>query len=392
MDRGVFHFLPDTFKLGRLGEAPHKPTLRMRFEPGDVDDMRVELDYFAWPYVDRTRLEHAARELPAQLDGDPLKPGQIPAFKCMSPPREQLKLRLGLPGSSGLREGAEVELSSIIRERLHLSLDEFKEVWESLSSSLPVLFQGSIEVTLSDGVEQIPFVGRMDDLEGPTVDTTKRLLPSGEADVTITNTCESPVTLGEPHGFVLGPDGPVACTIAGIDPAAPITLQPGAPVDLHLVPVSAVQTLTDALVRFDRVDVAPDRDAIYEAILDTTVPLVALQRTIEVHGKHLFDPPDPDLVAVLVEFEHGQTVDLTAEKPEGTGVVQVVPVRDYVLGEISSADVANGSYRYRVTVVREQAPELSSDWSKPQTPDTLYPQMPAPPAPPAPPVPPVPTP
>jgi hypothetical protein len=393
MDRRVFHFLPDGFKIARQPAPPHAPTLLMRFLPGvqGLDDMRVQLDYFAVPHIDPERLEHAARELPALLDGDPLKPGQTPAFKSLSPPRDQLKLRIGLPGSqpgpsSGLREGAQVELSTVASERLTLSLLDFQALWASLFSSTPVLFQGSIEVTLSDGVEQIPFVGRMDDLEGPTVETAERLLTGGEVDVTLTNTCESPVTLHGIEAFVVGPDGPVACTLTGIDPTAPLPLASGAAVDLHLVPVSPVPVVTDALVRFDTVDVEPDKEAVYQAILDTSVPLDFL-RTITVRGKHLFDaakPEDP-LIAVLVEFECGSTAELTPSAPDGQGLVRL-PLRDYVLGSMSTADVANASYRYRMTLVHgASGQQRSRDWDEATT-EILYPVVvaTAPPAPAAP--------
>ena len=132
-------------------------------------------------------------------------------------------------------------------------------------------------------------------------------------------------------------------------------------------------------LRFATTEVKLDRDALYDAVLEDETSLVSLERPITVQGPHLFaaaSAAGTPLVAALVEFEHGTTAELTPEAMKGEGVVSL-PLRDFVLGAMSSTDLADAAYRYRVRLVRATGQERSPDWIE-DTVEILYPVAPAP--------------
>ena len=384
-DPRVFHHLPDAFTLGRQTTAPHTPTMVLRFLPGaeGLDDLRAQIDLFAMPTVDPARLADAAARLPGLLGDDPLEAGEVPQFKLLSLAREKLVLRLGLPGAAAgpyaAREGARIELDTVVSDQVELALPAFRAAWEALFSATPVLFQGSVEATFADGVEQIPFVARMDRLAGTVIDVTGAVGADGQASATVVNSSESPVVLTGPQPLIVGEAGAAAADVTEPDPALPIELAPGASVVLRLAPREPVPAGARVSLRFATTEVKLDRDALYDAVLEDETSVVSLDRPITVRGRQLFaaaSAAGTPLVAALVEFEHGSTAELTPEAMDGEGVVSL-PLRDFVLGEMSSTDLANAAYRYRLRLVHATGQERSPDWIEDTT-EILYPVAPAP--------------
>jgi hypothetical protein len=384
-DPRVFHHLPDAFTLGRQTTAPHAPTMVLRFLPGaeGLDDLRAQIDLFAMPSVDPARLADAAQQLPGLLGDDPLDAGEAPQFKLLSLPREKLVLRLGLPGAAAgpyaVREGARIELDTVVSDQLELALPAFRAVWEALFSSTPVLLQGSVEASFADGVEQIPFVARMDRLAGPVVDVTGAVGADGQATATVVNSSESPVVLTGPQPLIVGEAGAVPADVTEPDPAQPIELAPGASVVLRLAPRETPAAGARVSLRFASTELKLDRDALYDAVLEDETSVVSLERPITVRGAHLFaaaTAAGSPLVAALVEFEGGSTAELTPAAMDGEGVVSL-PLRDFVLGAMSSADLANAAYRYKLRLVHATGQERSPDWIEDTT-EILYPVAPAP--------------
>jgi hypothetical protein len=384
-DPRVFHHLPDAFTLGRQTTAPHAPTMVLRFLPGaeGLDDLRAQIDVFAMPTVEPARLADAAARLPGLLGDDPLEAGEVPQFKLLALPREKLVLRLGLPGAAAgpyaVREGARIELDTVVSDQVELALPAFRAAWEALFSATPVLFQGSVEATFADGVEQIPFVARMDRLAGPVIDVTGAVGADGQASATVVNSSESPVVLSGPQPLIIGEAGAIAADVTEPDPAQPIELAPGASVVLRFAPREPVPTGARVSLRFAATEVKLDRDALYDAVLEDETSVVSLERPITVRGGHLFaaaTAAGTPLVAALVEFEHGTTAELTPAAMDGEGVVSL-PLRDFVLGAMSSTDLADAAYRYRLRLVHATGQERSPDWIEDTT-EILYPVAPAP--------------
>ena len=61
-------------------------------------------------------------------------------------------------------------------------------------------------------------------------------------------------------------------------------------------------------------------------------------------------------MAILVEFERGETVELNAEKLEDTVVINF-PIRDMVLDKET-----HDAYRYRLVIVRQDNQSIDEEW------------------------------
>jgi hypothetical protein len=389
-DPSVFHYLPDAFKLSRRPKFPHEPSLIVRYVAGThgLDDMKVELSFVTVPYTDPARLQDAAQALPAKLE-DPLPAGTEPAFMTLSPAPEKISVSLSLPGGEGAAgfrhlDGARVDLPTVVSHTLEVTLEEFKRIYEALLGAVSVLFQGSVSVEFADGTEQIPLHARIDDMVGSVFEETEKPGASeGSVHLTLRNAIESPLTFSGVSAQLVVGKTPHSADIAGIDTSAPIDLAPGAEVELEIVPTEAVSgKVEDAVLDFTTLEVKPDVEKIYNAILDPTAPRDYI-RAITVRGTQFFAAAESAPVAVLVEFERGSTAELTPDKKDADGVVNQ-PLADYVLANVVRAeeptpetvDLTTATYRYKVTVITPQGGRTKSpDWIE-ETADILYPVAP----------------
>ena len=126
------------------------------------------------------------------------------------------------------------------------------------------------------------------------------------------------------------------------------------------------------LFDFDQVFVQPDAEAVWAAVVDQT-RLPEFTRTIKVKTiKQTFesrpDQPSDPVVAVVVDFERGDTVELKAEKLEADAKVRLSLV-DYILRRLDT-----GQYRYAVTVIRASGQSRDSEWRTDRT-GILFPQI-----------------
>ncbi|MEA2448085.1 MAG: hypothetical protein QOG63_17 [Thermoleophilaceae bacterium] len=386
----VFSHLPDAFKIARRDDTPRAPAMSVQLTAGsgDPETAQVTLEYLAQPVTDPERLVAAADELARYVPQE-----RLPiTFRVQQVASSRVHFSLTLPRTgtsraSGTTEGEpRVDVRGGIADVVTMGMADFRSVFDALSGGgSPVLFQGQLELSLGEGdadIEQIPFIARLNDLAGDVLLQAQTPHPDGGdggVDVTVTNAIECPLRIGGIGAdIVLAVGGPEASLPAHVEHDGgpePIILAPGAALLVHVVPDEppAADRARQAALSFTTLEPLPDRDLEWQAILDPSAPAV-FTRTIAVRGAGQFDPPpgqavDPDpVIAVLVEFEHGSTVELTPAQPDGDGTIRL-PLADFVL----NAEV-DASYRYRVRRVRRQARPPMSDWIADTT-SPLYPVL-----------------
>ena len=354
----VFFYLPDAFKLARDPDPPHKPLLRVWIRPGTLDEVQVNLDYMAVPSVDSERLAGTADQLREEVE-DTLPEGvSAPVYEPLPVSSQNVTFRLMLPraenGSTAneVQTEALIDVTSSITGSISRSLSGFESIFDALlsSSTSAVVFQGTIEATGlgGDRPEVIPFTARLNDLVGPPLDVAHSLQPR-TVDVTLTNAIESPVRVRELAAAIEYGDSTGDAEIVEVTPALPADLQPGGTLELVVRPVPAASgRITGVRIDQTEVDVRPDKEKIWDAILDDSVE-PSYDRPITVVATYVFqaqaEATDP-IQAVVVDFDRGNAIELTAAEPEGEGKV-AVPVADIIL-----RNEQESSYRYRLQVAR----------------------------------------
>ncbi len=376
-----FHFLPDSFKVARRPETPHYPMLAVRFPNPDAEAevMPVTLEYVAGPYFDEQRLEAAATEMKRKLPE--LSDLQIEFEPLLC---DATRLFLTLPrGEAGPqneeRKGAKIDLRTGILDAITLPMRDFQGVFDALFGDSAVVFQGEVvvEIDSSQGfpAEKVPVICRLTDLIGDIFDVeVEQDVSTSGVRATLRNGIESPA---EMRGLMAGltrnglrADG----VIAGLSFAAPIIARPGETITCQVTPATALGGSGEVAVLFDfdRVSVQPDAEAVWEAVVDQT-RLPEFTRTIKVKTiKQTFEP-SPDqasdpVLAVVVDFERGDTIDLNVDKLEADAKVRL-SLADYVIRRLD-----NGQYRYAVTVIRASGQSRDSDWRTDRI-GILFPQI-----------------
>jgi hypothetical protein len=361
--RNLFYYLPDTFKIARRPSAPHEPILSVRFESPDGAKERVSASctYCAVPVVNRERLAAALPSLEALVPADVLAAGGGIELEPLLPDPSSIVVKLAYPGSTtaegpfAARPQATVDLRAGIVDALTLTLDQFRAAYEALFSTGQLLFSGVVAFDMGGVGEQIPFQLRMHDTAEPFATWTQS--PEGaDIIVSLKNEIESPLHVRSIDGVLArGEDVTVEPLAAAT--AYPVDIAPAQSAQFRL-PAATGATLSD----LDLSDVAsvPDKDAIYDLILDPSTPPVYLRQIQVETFKPTFDAPagapQSQVMAIVVDFESGDTVELRAEQL--TAEVDLpVPLAGFVLGKVEDL-----SYRYKVTVVRLSGVTADEDW------------------------------
>jgi hypothetical protein len=349
----LFYHLPDSFKLVRRPGKPREPLMQLRYVPapdGTAGDTlaasRAVLDYIAYPVIDLERLADAAARF-KPLVAMPLPPGidgpQVQPFVAAA---DRLKLRLRLPGAAGYveRPQASVNLRSGIKDTLDLSLPEFQSVFDALFGAGLTLFTGEVALDLGDGAgESIPFAARLEDMTGDVVEFSATPEGAGVR-VTIANAIESPISVKALPATLTRGGQSAPAALANADFATPVTLAPGAAMQVVMTPATPLPdgAATSVALDLSQISVAPDRAAIYREILDPSTP-TAFSRTVHVvTGETRFSAGAEAPSRIVVEFDGGGAVDLHPGHVEGDALVKR-PISDFVLRHGSTA-----SYRYRL--------------------------------------------
>jgi hypothetical protein len=353
--RNAFYYMPDTFKLARRSEPPHQPILSASFESTDqdrsLDGLRATVTYVAVPVVSRERLTAALPTLrnftlpelaEAPIDLEPLLPDP-----------KGMRLRLSYPGADistgpfAPRLQAQVDLRSAIVDSIpNLTIDQFRALYDALFSTGQLTLTGSVTFDLGSEGESIPFKLRLFDTAEPLASWTE----TTEGDtlvVALKNEVESPLRIHRVDAIATEAANLTVKPLTSADGTLPMELAPAASTRFSLTPASGIDIL--GLDLFD-VETVPDRNAIYNLILDpTTRP--SFMRSISVKTFPLTfappaDAPDRQVLEIIVDFDDGNAVALTATELEQT-VRVTTPVASFVL-----ENPPRQEYRYKLTVVR----------------------------------------
>ena len=383
-----FYFLPDAFKVTRQDESPRAPRIGIRFPSPDSppETMPVTLEYVAAPVVDEDRLEDAAGELKRKLPqlADETRPIEFEPLLC-----DTTKLFMTLPrGDAGPqlqeRPGVTVDLRTGIRDAVTLPMTDFQAVFDALFGASAVLFQGEALVELDcDGAipsERVPVTCRLDDLAGDLLDMDGTPdAATGGVKATLRNGIESPVVVKGLKAVLVRGDSIIDATVRGPSFDTPIVLVADASLECEVVPSAPADGAGEVTAVFDSAQVAarPDAQAVWDAVVDKT-RLPEATRPMKVKTiRQTFDPPagnapDP-IVALVVDFERGDSVELNADALEADTKVRL-PLEDFVIRKLGT-----GEYRDKVTVIRVSGQARDADW-RVDTTGILFPTVaPAPP-------------
>jgi hypothetical protein len=368
----VFYFLPDCFKIVRRPESPHLPMMSVRFPTPDapVDTMPVTLEYVALPVSDPDRLFAAEQELKSHLPSPP-NPGDRVVFQPLL--ADKVVLQLAIPradsgsGPNQERTGAQVDLRNGIRDAVTLPMKDFQSLFDALFGSSAVLFSGQVVVDLGDGSdmpnESIPFAARMNDTVGEIFDYVESQdAASGGVQGTLTNAIESPIRITQLTANLHRGDAAVTGIIQGVSFSSPVDLGPGAKLTFVVAPSAPLPGGGPASAVFDlsKAAVIPDSESVWNAILDQSA-LPEYKRAVKVKTfaqmfKPTPDKPDDPILAIVVDFERGETVDLSADKLEIDATIRL-SISDYVLKKLDA-----GVYQYKVAVIRASGQTRDGNW------------------------------
>ncbi|HTG17091.1 MAG TPA: hypothetical protein VK747_17710 [Blastocatellia bacterium] len=383
-----FYYLPDAFKIVRLPQSPHKPTMSVRFATTDasIDAVQVSLDYIALPFVDPARLQAAASELKQKIT-EPLPPDANGLdFEPLLNPPDKTQLLLAIPrsdASSGPfddRKGAMIDLRSGIHDSLSLNMSQFQAVYDALFGGSINLLSGNVVMNLGGEQEAIPFAARMDDLIGEVFSYEE--FPdeeSGGLKISLKNAIESPIIINALNAEIRRGEAATPGQIRKLVSSEntdqlPVELKPGKELRLLLVPSSPLPGAGALHAVFDLtgIKVQPDKDAVWNAILDDALAVYPKLITVKTF-KQNFDPPpdnaDNQIMAVVVDFEGGVSVELNADKLEERDVPLPLPIGDYVLRKADQ-----GQYRYKVRVIRLSGETRDTEWRTDST-GILFPSL-----------------
>jgi hypothetical protein len=360
----LFYFLPDHIKVTRRPTAPFTPNMLVKFSSpdGSLENMRATVEYSAAPVIDPERLDAARLALRAHLPS-PMPAGITEAVfqPLVVTSRDQLELRVAIPradaGGAPLtaRPGVVTNLTDSFDEQIAgLTLPAFQELFDALFGKSAVIFLG--EVFVAGGGQRpdgsVPFVARLDDLHGAVFEETEVPGPDGIR-VSLRNGIESPVVVrGLPVEVLAGGETVPARleqpTLGGAAASFPVSLPAGGELSFRVVPSQplAAGVTPEALVELDDVKVEPDATAVWNAILDASLPAEYV-RTIRVVGLAEMFAPTTDVLAIAVDFDGGDGVILKRDALEAQAKVRM-PVADVVLRKVQEAE-----YGYTLVVMRQ---------------------------------------
>jgi hypothetical protein len=368
VERQIFYYLPDRFKLVRRPESPHYPMIALKVNSPDGSDtnMQVTIDYWAAPFIDQNRLNAAAIDL-ANFIPKPW-PASITGVVFQALVAEHPRLYLSLPnpgGSQSTRECPDVivELRSGFQDSRTLPLTAFQAVYDALFSDVTQLFQGQVKVEFPGGpTEVIPFNANINDLLGKQFDVMKSVDPnSGIVNVTLKNAIESPLRINALSAKLQYGNISVGGGIGALSMPLPADINPGESLTLSVIPSVAGQTNpTDVVFDYSGVTVLNAKEAVLATVMNVQ-SFATYKRQVSVTAiPRLFEPPidnpsDP-ITMVLVDFlASGETLSLTATEPMQMATLRL-PVKNFILNQIDT-----GAYQYQVTFVYAHRPPVKGE-------------------------------
>jgi hypothetical protein len=134
---------------------------------------------------------------------------------------------------------------------------------------------GEVEVDLPGANERIPFTARITDMIGEVFDYREVAeTASGVVSATLRNAIESPVRISRLGTSLRRGTAEVAARLNGLSLESPAELCPGAEVAFSVVPTMPLtgDGPPDAVFNLDGLEILPDPEAVWNAILDPTTP------------------------------------------------------------------------------------------------------------------------
>lgn len=366
----VFYYLPDSFKIGREAAAPRRPLMSVRVTGADasLQNSQVVVEYIALPVVDVSRL---TRDTPALRDLAGVLPPNVdaPVLQVLLLDAGQAHLRLALPGPNGTiifqaRDSTQISATGRLSDSLTLALPDFQAVYDALMGGSLTLFQGQVEITLDaqhgEVAPAIPFIARMSDLFGELLEY--QIVPdaaTGRLLVRLRNAIESPLQINRLEVGLWSGSVNIPAQISDFAPG--MTLGAGQEITVMLTP-SAPLSGADALrIVFDLsgLQVLPDRARIWDAILDPSSPSQFSQKIRVCTIPKTFDTQvENPVVALIVNFEHGDTIRLDPGNLEIEANVRQPLISDWILDKANT-----GQYRYRLTIIHTSGAAIEdNDW------------------------------
>jgi hypothetical protein len=252
-----------------------------------------------------------------------------------------------------------VSLQEIRDELPPLSIEEFQTVYEALfrRDGHDIVLVGQVKVNLGgESVPPVPFALALDDLVGDLFVVERAVdEANGGIRLTLRNAIESPIRIDNLRTTIRHGETEAPADIREL--VMPLEVGAGAAISFLVVPTATDTNLATAEVVLDRsgIEVLPDEEAIYDAIVDPTVT-ADYQTSFQVTTySEVFEPEPPDadnaIKAIQVNF-----FDVTGRAVHGSvtlepGVLEVLaelrlPIREYVLEQ-----VVLGIYRYQLEVI-----------------------------------------
>jgi hypothetical protein len=279
------------------------------------------------------------------------------------PDPANIKLKLSYPGADvqggpfALRPQAAADLRAGIVDALNLSLDQFRALYDAMFSTGQLLFTGMVEFQMGGVGEQIPFQLRIADTAEPFASWTQTA--NGEdVSIILNNEVECALVVRHLDAVVSADDAISVKPVDAMNGAYPVQIPPSKSAEFRLPHASP-----PSITALDLSDVSgtPDKDTIYNLILDASTPPAFMRqitvKTFDRTFKAAADNPQNQVMSVVVDFEGGVTVELTADRLEVPNVNIPVPVANFVLGKEESQ-----TYRYKLTVVRLSGVTPDKDW------------------------------
>jgi hypothetical protein len=377
VQRYIFYYLPDRFKLRRRPEFPRYPLVSVRFSAVEAaaTEVQATIEYWAYPFVDLVRLSAAAPEL-KQFITDPLPPDvKELVFQPLAANEPRLFLTLLKPdGTPGTEEYEDVlvELRAGFRDSRTFSLSEFQSVYDALFSDATQLFKGQVKVDLPDRPSEIiPFDARMNDLLGECFSITKAIDPTtGIATIMLQNQIESPIRINRLTATLLYSE---AQAPGIVNQAFPTELPPSQSLTFTVSPGAVPNPLqpspNEVTLDLSDIQVLADREAIWNAILRPDSP-AHYQRSITVKTRKAVFGEQIDVISL--DFRRGDSIDFNRDDPSPSPEAQrtiLASISDLVLHREDS-----GTYEYRVMLILkngEKVQDPPNQW-RTETSETLW--------------------
>jgi hypothetical protein len=365
--RRLFYFLPDAFKIARRAAPVRAPemTINVTSPDGSLEKTMGSLSYVAVPGTDAARLESARKRLQAYVP----EGGGEAGLELL--PATKLSFKLGLPRPGGTAVSFTEQKDALVtmtklRHSIELPIEALQAVFEGIFSSSSLVFQGQIDVTLSDrdAIPPIPFEARMNDLAGDPLECSLRRQES-RMEASLRNIIESPVRIRQMKVTLRSGNRVTSAKMEGL--VLPLDLAAGQRVAHVLIPDTPFEPTEETEAHFDlrEVEVLPDREAIWDAVLETTVQPEYVRKVSVRTVVELFRGPEPRISLIRVNLQRGGgaivSVDLTEQQLEA-GASLRAPLRDYVLGKADP-----GVFQYQVLTVRGGMRPPASAWKEATT-------------------------